>query len=106
MRTAVIAVGTALALAALAGCASSSSSGASGSALVVGEFNPFTGPDAAFGPEMVAGCIPAVRLINAGGGVLGHQLTCVQEDTRGDPADAVPAAQKMIATESTLVGVL
>src|SRR6516162_2650751 len=107
MRTAVIAVGTALALAALAGCSSaSSSSGASASALVVGEFNPFTGPDAAFGPEMVGGCVPAVRLINAGGGVLGHQLTCVQEDTRGDPADAVPAAQKMMATESTLVGVL
>jgi branched-chain amino acid transport system substrate-binding protein len=106
MKTAVIAFGTALALAALAGCASSSSSGASASALVVGEFNPFTGHDAAFGPEMVGGCIPAVRLINADGGVLGHQLTCVQEDTRGDPADAVTAAQKMMATESTLVGVL
>ncbi len=106
MRTAVIAVGTALALAALAGCASSSSSGASSSALVVGEFNPFSGPDAAFGPEMVGGCAPAVRPINAGGGVLGHQLTCVQADTRGDPADAVPAAQKMMATESTLIGVL
>jgi branched-chain amino acid transport system substrate-binding protein len=106
MRTAVIAVGTALALAALAGCASSSSSGASSSALVVGEFNPFSGPDAAFGPEMVGGCAPAVALINAGGGVLGHHLTCVQEDTRGDPADAVPAAQKMMATESTLIGVL
>jgi ABC-type branched-subunit amino acid transport system substrate-binding protein len=73
---------------------------------VVGEFNPFTGPDAAFGPEMVGGCIPAIKLINAGGGVLGHHLSCVQEDTRGDPADAVPAAQKMMATEGSLVGVL
>ncbi len=106
MKTAVIALGTALALAAVAGCASSGSGSASASALVVGEFNPFTGPDAAFGPEMVGGCIPAIRLINANGGVLGHQLTCVQEDTRGDPADAVPAAQKMMATEATLVGVL
>jgi branched-chain amino acid transport system substrate-binding protein len=106
MRTAVIAVGTALALAAVAGCTSSSSGSASASALVVGEFNPFTGPDAAFGPEMAGGCIPAIRLINADGGVLGHQLTCVQEDTRGDPADAVPAAQKMMATERSLVGVL
>jgi ABC-type branched-subunit amino acid transport system substrate-binding protein len=106
MKTAVIALGTALALAALAACGSSGSGSTSASALVVGEFNPFTGPDAAFGPEMVGGCIPAVRLINAGGGVLGHQLTCVQEDTRGDPADAVPAAQKMMATETTLVGVL
>jgi branched-chain amino acid transport system substrate-binding protein len=30
----------------------------------------------------------------------------VQEDTRGDPADAVPAAQKMMATETSLIGVL
>ena len=72
----------------------------------MGEFNPFTGPDAAFGPEMVGGCIPAIRLINADGGVLGHKMSCVQEDTRGDPADAVPAAQKMMATETSLVGVL
>ena len=33
-------------------------------------------------------------------------MSCVQEDTRGDPADAVPAAQKMMATETSLVGVL
>jgi ABC-type branched-subunit amino acid transport system substrate-binding protein len=69
-------------------------------------FNPFSGPDAAFGPEMNGGCVPAIRLINADGGVLGHHMSCVQEDTRGDPADAVPAAQKMMATETSLVGVL
>src|SRR6516162_8422057 len=109
MRIAVIAAGAAVALLAVGACSSSSGTsggGSTSSALVVGEFNPFSGPDAAFGPEMVGGCVPAVRLINADGGVLGHQVTCVQEDTRGDPADAVPAAQKMMATESTLVGVL
>ena len=37
--------------------------------------NPFTGPDAAFGPEMNGGCVPAIRLINAGGGVLGQIVT-------------------------------
>jgi branched-chain amino acid transport system substrate-binding protein len=109
MRLAVTALAAVLALASVAACSSSSSgSGSSGppSTLVVGEFNPFTGPDAAFGPEMVGGCIPAIRLINADGGVMGHKMSCVQEDTRGDPADAVPAAQKMIATETSLVGVL
>ncbi|HEY6275358.1 MAG TPA: ABC transporter substrate-binding protein [Streptosporangiaceae bacterium] len=106
MKTAVIVFGTALALTAVAACSSSGSGHTSASALVVGEFNPFSGPDAAFGPEISGGCIPAVRLINADGGVLGHQVTCVQEDTRGDPADAVPAAQKMMATETTLIGVL
>jgi len=110
MRLAVTALAAVLALASVAACSSSSSSSSGSSAppstLVVGEFNPFTGPDAAFGPEMVGGCIPAIRLINADGGVMGHKMSCVQEDTRGDPADAVPAAQKMIATETTLVGVL
>ena len=112
MRLAVTALAAALALLSVAACSSSGGSSSQGggsspaSTLAVGEFNPFTGPDAAFGPEMVAGCIPAIRLINAGGGVLGHQMSCVQEDTRGDPADAVPAAQKMMATETSLVGVL
>ena len=112
MRLAVTALAAALALLSVAACSSSGGSSSQGggsspaSTLAVGEFNPFTGPDAAFGPEMVAGCIPAIRLINAGGGVLGHQMRCVQEDTRGDPADAVPAAQKMMATETSLVGVL
>ena len=109
MRIAVIATGAALALLAVGACSSSNDAGGGGatsSTLVVGEFNPFSGPDAAFGPEMTGGCVPAARLINAGGGILGHQLSCVQEDTRGDPADAVPAAQKMMATVTSLIGVL
>src|SRR5258708_7000171 len=55
---------------------------------------------------MGVGFVPAFGLIISSGGVLGHKLSCVQEDTRGDPADAVPAAQKMMATETSLVGVL
>ena len=119
MRLPVTALAAALALLSVAACSSSGSSSSpsgaspspstlvpSASTLVVGEFNPFTGPDAAFGPEMVGGCIPAIQQINAAGGVLGHRMSCVQEDTRGDPADAVPAAQKMMATETSLVGVL
>src|ERR1700758_646 len=112
MRLAVTTLAAALTLLSVAACSSSGASSSptginpSASTLVVGEFNPFTGPDAAFGPEMVGGCIPAIQLINADGGVLGHHMSCVQEDTRGDPADAVPAAQKMMATETSLVGVL
>ena len=90
---------------ALAGCASSGGTGASQSATVLA-FNPFTGPDAAFGPEMMAGCQPAVHTINAAGGVLGVKLSCLAVDTRGDPADAVPAAAKMLATTSKIFGVL
>ena len=72
--------------------------------LTFASFNPFTGPDASFGPEMQAGCLVAMHLVNRAGGVLGHQIQCVTVDTRGDPADAVPAAQKMIATTTNLVG--
>ena len=68
-------------------------------------FNPFTGPDANFGPEMAAGCAPAIRVINRAGGVLGHQVRCSTVDTSGDPAEAVPAAQKMLATAENLVGI-
>jgi branched-chain amino acid transport system substrate-binding protein len=81
--------------------------GGSGSgSLAIGNFNPFSGGDADFGPEMMGGCVPAARLINDAGGVLGHNLKCNAVDTRGDPADAVPAASKMLATTSNLVGVL
>jgi ABC-type branched-subunit amino acid transport system substrate-binding protein len=99
----------------LAGCASSSA-GASASptaadtgtgALAFAVFNPFSGSDAAFGPEQLAGCAPAVKALMAAGGVLDHKtITCGQSDSRGDPADAVPAAQKLMATTSGLVGVM
>src|SRR5579884_4308209 len=76
------------------------------STLEVAMFQPYTGPDASFGPEMTAGCQPAVYLINHNGGVLGHPLKCVPVDTRGDPADAIPAAQQLVATATNLLGVL
>src|SRR5438552_177272 len=93
---------------ALIGCSKTANKGSTPdhSTLVVGAFNPFTGPDADFGPEMLAGCWPAVHLINQDGGVLGHPLTCTSVDTRGDPADAVPAASKLVATNSKLIGIL
>lgn len=93
-------------LAACGGKTTGGSTGGTGSTLVVGAFNPFSGPDASFGPEMVGGAVPAINAINQAGGVLGHKMTVKQVDTRGDPADAVPAANQMIATTSNLVGVL
>jgi ABC-type branched-subunit amino acid transport system substrate-binding protein len=88
---------------------SSASSGAgtvTHSTLTVAAFNPFTGGDAAFGPEMMAGCLAAANSVNAAGGVLGNKVACSAVDTRGDPADAVTAAAKMLATTSHLFGVL
>lgn len=113
-------VGVAVVVMVAAGCGGSGRSGSSGSTaagttgsaaqkvgtLSIANFNPFSGGDADFGPEMMAGCIPAVKLINQAGGALGNQMSCTPVDTRGDPADAVPAASKMLATTSHLVGVL
>jgi ABC-type branched-subunit amino acid transport system substrate-binding protein len=101
MKRLVILVGAVL-MAGVAGCGGSGSGGS----LVVGAFNPFSGADASFGPEMMGGCAPAVRLINQAGGVLGQKVNCQAVDTRGDPADAVPAASKMVATTTNLIGVL
>ncbi len=76
-------------------------------ALTVGVFNPFSGADASFGPEQNAGCVPAAKAIVAAGGILKHtQISCSVADSRGDPADAVPAAQQLIASTSNLVGLL
>lgn len=91
---------------AAAACASSSGGTSAGQTATVISFNPFTGPDASFGPEMMAGCESAIHAINAAGGVLGVKLTCLPVDTRGDPADAVPAASKMLATTPHVFGVL
>lgn len=90
------------------GCGSSStkSSGAPRGPLTIAVFEPFSGPNAIFGAYDMAGCLPAVHLINQAGGVLGHSLKCEAVDTRGDPADAIPAARQMLATTSNLVGVL
>ena len=103
----------------LAACGSGAGAGGSGGSggsnaadtgtgsLVFGVFNPFSGPDASFGPEQNAGCVPAAQAITAAGGILNHKkVSCTVSDSRGDPADAVPAAQQLIASHSNLVGLL
>src|SRR6516225_436139 len=106
--------------AAMAGCSSNTSSStgatsggtatgssaASGSPITVADVAPFSGPDAALGPTYLASCYGATAAINSAGGVLGHELTCKSVDTRGDPADAVPAVNQMFASTSSLALVI
>jgi branched-chain amino acid transport system substrate-binding protein len=99
-----IAVGALLVLAACGSTTQSATPRTYSGTLTFASFNPFTGPDASFGPEMAAGCIAAANTINQAGGVLGHQTQCIAVDTRGDPADAVTEADKMIATTQNIVG--
>ena len=101
------ALGVAVALTSMAlisgnSLAQAASSHNSRSVYVVGVLSEFTGADAGYGQEGMAGCIPAVDLINAAGGVMGHKLSCQQFDTKSDPADAIPAVHQMLATTSHL----
>ena len=114
-RTAAVlaAASAVLATAGLAACSSSSTSssgttGASGShsALVVADLAPFSGPDAALGPTYLVSCDGATQAIDNAGGVLGHKLSCKGVDTRGDPADAVPATRQLFATTPNLALVI
>jgi ABC-type branched-subunit amino acid transport system substrate-binding protein len=112
-----VALASLIALAA-AGCGSGSAAGggskgsattkaaASGATLTVADVAPFTGPDAALGPTYLVSCDAATNAINAAGGVLGHKLKCKAVDTRGDPADAVPAVRQMYASTSNLALVI
>jgi ABC-type branched-subunit amino acid transport system substrate-binding protein len=74
--------------------------------LIIGMINPFSGTDAAFGLDMNAGCLAAINIINARGGVLGHTFKCVPIDSKGDAADAVPAVTRALAQYSNMVGVI
>ncbi|HKV72644.1 MAG TPA: ABC transporter substrate-binding protein [Gemmatimonadales bacterium] len=70
--------------------------------IAIGVVAPFTGPAAEFGKLLSAPCFAATDLINAAGGVMGHQASCVSIDDTGDPADAVPNVTKAIATTTNL----
>lgn len=100
-----LAVVTSVIALAVAGCGSAPHSSSGKATLTVAVFDPFSGPNADYGYGELAGCVPAIDLINQDGGVLGHKLRCTIFDNRGDPADAVPAAEKMLLT-SNLAGII
>lgn len=101
----VLAVGGVSTLA-LAACGSGSSGGGGSAkspleeAIVIA----FTGAVSFEGGTASAGVYPAVYEINKDGGILGHHVKVVTEDTRGDPADAVPIVDKLLATANNLMG--
>ncbi len=113
-RGRIVAAAAAVAALVVAGCGSGSASGggsggnasassaAKGAPLTVADVAPFTGTDAALGPTYLVSCDAATNAINTAGGVLGHKLNCKSVDTRGDPADAVPAVRQMYASTSNL----
>jgi len=105
MRAALTAI--AIVAAACGGSTSSSTGSGLGSGdLLVGVIAPFTGADAGLGPAYYAACLAAAPSINNNGGIGGRKVKCQQFDTRGEPADAVPAANQMIASHANLMAVI
>ncbi len=95
-----------LLLAACGGSSTTTGGGLGSGPLLEGVLAPFSGADASFGPRYLAGCIAASLSINGAGGIGGRQVSCQQFDTRGEPADALPAANAMISGNSNLMGVV
>jgi branched-chain amino acid transport system substrate-binding protein len=90
----------------LSACGSTAASGAggvpAGQSIVFADVAPFSGPDAALGPIYLVSCDGTAQAIDKAGGILGHKVTCTSADTRGDPADAVPAVGSLLSRTHNL----
>jgi branched-chain amino acid transport system substrate-binding protein len=104
-RLAMLMTGIALASSACGGSAQGTPRTMIGT-LEIASFNPYSGPDAGFGPEEYAGCYVAIGFINQAGGVLGHQLVCSNVDTQGTPAGGELALRKLLASTPNLVAII
>ena len=76
----------------VAGCGAASSSSSAKQPLTLGFLGALTGARASLGQGMELGAQLAVNQVNSHGGVMGHKLLLVAQDTASDPADAVAAA--------------
>lgn len=78
---------------------SSSSNTSGGGKIVVDVFGALTGHDAALtNTYTLPGARAGVLAINDQGGVLGKKIVLTKTDSKADPADAVPAAKQVVAT--------
>ena len=100
-----LAVGSALALGALAftACSSSSNSAATTTTTAVGTIRigvegPLTGSQQETGIGMLNGALLAAKQLNAKGGIAGKQIVIVPIDDQANPAVGVAAAKKAIAS--------
>src|ERR1700731_1724180 len=71
-------------------------SGAANAQIKFGVAGPITGPNAAFGAQLVQGTSQAVEDINKAGGILGQQITLEQGDDVSDPKQGVSVANKFV----------
>jgi ABC-type branched-subunit amino acid transport system substrate-binding protein len=91
---------------AVAGCSSGGGSGSSSGPVGLVQVAAYTG-EQAFEAQFAASIdYPALYAVNSAGGILGRQVSLIQLDTRSDPADALTAMGKTLATSSDIAGIL
>jgi branched-chain amino acid transport system substrate-binding protein len=71
-------------------------SGTAWADIVIGVAGPMTGPNAAFGAQLLKGAEQAAADINAGGGILGQQIKVVVGDDVSDPKQGISVANKFV----------
>jgi branched-chain amino acid transport system substrate-binding protein len=71
-------------------------SGVAHAQIKMGVASAITGPNAAFGADMVNGAQQAVDDINKAGGILGQQITLERGDDAADPKQGVSVANKFV----------
>ncbi len=76
---------------------------ATGDPVYFGVSGPLTGPNAQYGAQWQAGFDLALDQINADGGINGHPLRYIFEDSQSDPRQAVTIAQKFVADPRVLI---
>ena len=76
-----------------------SARGAAPEPIRIGEVEPLTGKEAAFGQSSHNGVLLAVEEINARGGVLGRKIALVTEDNQSKPGDSATITKKLIARD-------
>jgi branched-chain amino acid transport system substrate-binding protein len=87
----------------LAACGGGGSSKTNSTAtLTFADVAPFSGADAALGPIYLVSCDGTTNAINKAGGIDGQKVACTTADTRGEPADAVPAVGNLFDTAKNL----
>ena len=103
-RACLAAIAAVTLTAVMSACGSGGNGGqaASHSTLIFADVAPFSGADAALGPIYLVSCDGTTNAINAAGGILGHKVACTTADTRGEPADAVPAVGSLFANTKNL----
>src|SRR6516225_6887309 len=71
-------------------------SGAASAQIKMGVAGPITGPNAAFGAQLVQGTTQAAEDINKAGGILGQKLEVEPGDDVSDPKQGVSVANKFV----------